>query len=395
MKLSIQILLLIILFPFVTGCYDLRELNETGFVTALGVDLGSTNRYRVSVQVVNPSNSAGGTFSKGPTSLDTVTYSAEGDNVFQASRKISKMISRQLHYGHTILVAISEDLARKEGLYNMLDGIERDSEIRSSASIILTKGISAEKLLRNKAIIDRISAMKVKRLTKFSQNLLGENPDTRLYQVIRTLTSSGRNAMVNGFEIVQTPQAPIVVLDSLGVFQEGKLVHWLDSQSSRGVMWVLDKVRSTLVSLDVNGQKNSVGIEPIRTKANVKAISQQGKPKMQIHIEVDANIGEVETNIDILDPFVILELEKLTEDAIRAEVNQAITKLQALHCDIFGFGDVVHQYEPGLWRHWQKDWSDKGFPELQHDLQLTVRIQRLGLRTNSLIRNIELNNQGN
>ncbi|WP_195575635.1 Ger(x)C family spore germination protein [Paenibacillus sp. 1001270B_150601_E10] len=388
-KWIISALMFLFTTLFMAGCYDIRELNQTGFVTGMGIDLGQKEKYRVSVQVVNPNISSGGNSSGGGGGLSTVTYAAEGNNIFYASRKISKMISRQLHYGHAVLLAIHEDLAREEGITHILDGIERDSEFRSSSSIVLTKGITAERFLNTGAILDRVSAIKVKRLLNNTERLLGENSDGRLYQVIRTLASSGREAWINGFEVIATQEGPLSLANGIGILREGKLVHWLDARSSRGVMWVLNNVKSTLVSIDANGEKGNLGIEPYRSRASIKALNVGGKPVMDIKLQVQANIGEVETNIDLMDPNVILKLEKLTQEEIKKEIEDSIKTLQGLKTDIIGFGNIVHQYQPELWKKVKNGWSERTFPTLECRISVNVHIQRLGLRINPLIRNIE------
>lgn len=388
-KIGMIICLLVMTTTLLTGCWDIRELNQTGFVTALGIDIGQKDKLRVSVQVINPNSGVGGLSGGSGNATPTLNYSAEGSNVFEASRKISKMISRQLHYGHAVLLAISDDLARERGITEVLDGIERDNELRTSASIILTKGISAEQFLMTGAWLDRIGAMKVKRLLHNTEKLLGENSDGRLYQVIRTLTSSGREAWINGFRVVNAQGRSLSEADGIGVLKHGKLVGWIEHDTSRGVLWVLGKVKSTLINLSVDGEKDNIGIETYRTQAVVKAKNKNGKPVIHILIKAQANVGEVESNIDLLDPMVILKLEKLTRAALKEEIESSIKKLQEMKSDIYGFGNVIHQDQPKLWKKVAADWTERTFPTLETVVTVDAHIHRLGLRTNPLIRSME------
>lgn len=389
MEKWIKGLLTFVAMVLLSSCYDSRELNQTGFVTALGIDLGQHAEYRISVQVVNPNISGGKTecgTSGGP---NTLTYAATGDNIFEATRKITKRISRKLHYGHTFLIVISEEAARENGLISLFDGIERDSELQTSASVILTRGIGAEKFLATKATLDRVSGMQVKRIVRNTQNFLGENIDGKLYRIIRTLTSPGRDPFMNGIEVIQRPHGNISMVNGIGVFRHDKLAGWIDAKTSRGVMWVLGKIESTLINLDVKGVKNGVGIETVRVKTHVEADNRNGKPIILIRIKVQSNVGEVNANIDVMDPKVILSLEKLTEQAIQREVERSISRLQSMKSDIFGFGDIVHRYQPALWNKVKHDWSENTFPSLQYDVNVIVNIHLLGMRKNPLIQGVQ------
>lgn len=389
MKRIIRIICLLSMVFLLTGCWDVRELNETGFVTAIGIDSGQSKKLNVSVQIINPSGGSSMLSGGSSNAMSTLSYSAEGDNVFEATRKISKSISRQLHYGHTVLLAISEELARTEGIVHILDGIERDNELRTSASIILTKGTTAEQFLHTGALLDRIGAMKVKRLLNNTEETLGENSDGRLYQVIRTLTSPGREAWINGFKIQDDRGAKYTIADGIGVFRQGTLIGWIDNETSRGVLWTLGKVKSTLISLDYGGEKKNIGIETYRTQAKMKAVSKNGKPVIHIVVKAQANIGEVDADVDVLDPMVIMELEKQANAAIKEEIESSIKKLQEMKSDIYGFGNVIHQDRPKLWKKVAADWTDRTFPTLESVVKVDLHIHRLGLRTNPLIHSMK------
>jgi spore germination protein KC len=69
-----------------TGCWSQRELTNIAFVIAIGVDEGENKNYKVSFQLVNPKNVAGGFQKSGISGPATVIYQSKGDNIFTANR---------------------------------------------------------------------------------------------------------------------------------------------------------------------------------------------------------------------------------------------------------------------------------------------------------------------
>lgn len=55
--------------------------------------------------------------------LPPTTYSAEGNNVFDATRVLSQKLSRQLHYGHAIVLLVGEELATTQGIKKLLTAL--------------------------------------------------------------------------------------------------------------------------------------------------------------------------------------------------------------------------------------------------------------------------------
>lgn len=205
-----KVLVSILLLALVTGCWDNRELTDIAFVVALGIDQGTKERVKVSVQVVNPGMTSSSQTSPGSSPSSQVSvYSAEGKNVFEANRKISQRISRNLHYGHALVLMIGEEIARKQGIFRLLDGSERDNEFRPSAVMALAKGTTAEEILKTPTLLDKLPAVKIKKLLKTTESSWGENVDVRVNEVIRGLVASGKQPIISGFNISHEKKADV------------------------------------------------------------------------------------------------------------------------------------------------------------------------------------------
>src|SRR5690606_3089106 len=117
MRKQIVLLLIAILFlSSLTGCWSRREVADLAIVVGLGIDKNEEGEYVVSVQVINPSETATSTMGGGYTTAAT-TYSTSGKIVFEALRKLSKEAPRKLYLAHLRMIVIGEEVA-KEGIYD-------------------------------------------------------------------------------------------------------------------------------------------------------------------------------------------------------------------------------------------------------------------------------------
>ena len=140
MKRKIAIIISLLLCATVlSGCWSTKELNELAFVVAVGIDKTKDGKYVMIFQVVNPGNVVGARqIGGGSGGVPVSIYKATGDNLVEASRKASKKLSRLAYYAHTNLVVISEEVA-KEGVNGLFDALERNSEFRSTAMVVIDR----------------------------------------------------------------------------------------------------------------------------------------------------------------------------------------------------------------------------------------------------------------
>lgn len=374
-----------------TGCWDSRELTDIGFVVALAIDKGEKKNIRVTVQIVNPANTSNSPGGRSPSPLPPTTYSAEGNNVFEATRVLSKKLSRQLHYGHAVVLLVGEELATTQGIKKIFDGIERDNEFRSSATMVIARGATGEEIIKQPTSIDNSPAMKIMKMVSDTEQAWGENIDEKMYQVIQAIVSFGKEPTITGVQLDHSNKEDKIMANGIATFKDGKLMKWLDGSEGRGLLWVLGKVRSTLLTLDWNDQPHTIGIENIRTKSSFhSSFNKSGKPMIEVKIGADANIGEVDVPIDVTNPKVLLQIERLYTQAIHDEALATIKLMQQQKSDIFGFGEVVHRDHPKQWRTLKQDWNDVTFPEIEVKVKVEAYLRNTGLRNRTILESIDV-----
>ncbi|MCM3389872.1 Ger(x)C family spore germination protein [Ureibacillus chungkukjangi] len=394
---SISLYLLIASISFLSGCWSQKELNELAIISAMSIDKNEDGQYIKTIQLINPSNVAGGLQGGGGGQSPAVTvYTATGDSVLEAHFNASSKISRKLYHAHANLIVLSEEVAKEDGLENVLDAFEREPEIRSTTRLVIAHNTKAGDLLKSLTGVDKIPAEKVNGTLEFTEQSRGANMEVSLQDVIKVLTAEGKEPVISGFsmkgdiekgkkmENIQKSELDTTLeADGLAIFKEGKLIDWYQDDMAKGVLWVLDKIKETDVELDRDGKKNVIVYNVFRQRTKVSADTKNDIPTITINVRAEGDIREVRTQINLNDPKVILELEKELENNIKTLLEETIKRTQQNQTDIFGFGEEVHRSNPKKWKNMKNDWNNNYFPNLNVQVNVEAFVRRSGLRSNS------------
>ncbi|MBT2618876.1 MULTISPECIES: Ger(x)C family spore germination protein [unclassified Bacillus (in: firmicutes)] len=400
MKRSFPILIMLITFLlFTTGCWNRRELNELAITLAMGLDITRDGQYLVTAQVVNPGEVAA---KGGGSHSPVVIYQATGKTVFEAVRKMTKESPRKIYPSHLRILVIGESLAKK-GIGKPLDVLSRDWELRSDFYVVVAKGMNAEDILRVPTALEKIPANNMFNTLEVSEKAWSGTSAISFDKLIEDMVSEGKQPVLTGIqadikggkknslskqnvEIIDTPAR--VKYGNLAVFKKDKLVGWLNETESRAYNKITNNVKSSIVNVSCpNG--GTAAIQVIRAKADVKGKVESGKPKVDVNIRAEGNVGEVECHLDLTKPKSIEQLEKAYEKKVIQQMGNAIQSVQEQKkVDIFGFGEAIYRAEPKAWEQLKKDW-DNEFQDLSVDVKYDLQIRRVGTVGNSFLEKLK------
>lgn len=391
-KIFVIPLLVVLLLPILSACWNQKELTDLAFVMAIGIDKGEHEKFDVSFQIVNPGNVSSGQDGGGQ-GLPIAVYKSSGDTITEAARKATKKISRRLYYAHTNLIVVSEDVARN-GLLDIMDALDRDPEFRTTTELVVMRDASAELLVSALANLDKMPVNKITKEIKATEAMFGENMSINIDDFLEGLVSKGKEPVVNGFKITgnkdmvgvakelqHTRTEAVLAADGLAIFKKGKLIGWIDYEKARGVVWILDRIKSTSVNIDWNGKKDAITMALLRSKTKVSVKITNEKPVIHIAIEDEGWISEANTNVDLMNPTVIEKIDRLIEKEIKGQILATVKEAQRMKADIFGFGESVHRKDPKLWNRLKENWDDH-FANLEVKVEVDSYTRREGIRTN-------------
>jgi spore germination protein KC len=386
------VILLVVGISLLTGCWNSRELRDLAIVVGMGIDkVQDTGQYRVSFQIVNPGAIAmGARGGGGGPSMPVTVYTGVDHTLFGALRKTSKKVPRQLFFAHIQLLIIGEELA-KEGIKDLFDFYERSHELRMNSPVLVARGTDAESILKVVTPLENTPATGIAKRLEVTSRIFAQNVDVNVTDVVKGLAGPSGLA-ISGVHIAgdasageskrnleETDLPASVEMKGIALFQDGKLKTWADGKEARGVLWLQDKMKGTIMNMGCKENRESISIELLRSKTDVKVNLQHGLPVFHVHVSEEGNVNEVHCPIDLSKRETIVKLQDEWADETKQEIIQALELAQREKIDIFNFGRVVNRTYPNLWKKMEKKWPET-FAESKVLVSVDAYLRRTGMR---------------
>lgn len=391
LRIISRLLCILCVSVFLTGCWNQRELNDIAMVSSIGVDKGpDDDNYLFTFQIVIPRQISSAQGGGGGEQPPVTTISQKGETLFEAIRLASQKTTKQLFFPHSQLFIFSEDVA-KDGLKDFWDFFERDHAMRPLTTLLIAKGIKAKTVLNTLTPLDKLPSNSLLKEMRVTEENSAFNIAVDVDETIQSISLEGKEPLIGGINLIGNPQEAqrdnikqvepkaIVAADGIALFRGGKLQGWLKDNQARGLLWVLGKIKSTLIKVNCRNKEDTISIEIVRSKASIRPQIKNGKPKIQVMLKSEANIGETKCFVDFTNPNELVWIQEKVEKQIEKEVNSAIRIAKKHQVDPFGFGASIHQSHPKQWRKLRKDWN-RNFAEIEMEIKSDVFIRKSGLR---------------
>lgn len=391
-----EILIMLSLVFFLTGCWDKRELNEIAITVGLGIDKGE-NGYIVSAQVIVPSELS----SKGGAGhSQIVVYRATGETLDSTIRSLTKQSPRRFYPGHLQMVVLSESIA-EEGIGKPLDLLSRNWDVRADFYMVVAKDNTPEEILNVQTPLESIPSTNMFYTLQGSEKSNANTTGVKLDKLIRSLETQGLEPVLTGIQIKgdeknssskQNVESIIPAAhfqyDGLAIFKEDKLIGWLDEHETRGYNAIMNNVKRAVSSVACPEEgKLTIDVEKFQTKKKAKIVN--STPEINLDINILGNVGSVECKIDLTKEESIKEIEKIYEKQVIENIHQTIKTVQGQYnSDIFGFGATIYQHKPKEWKKLKNNWEEE-FPKVKVNVNVTAKINHLGAVNNSFTENMK------
>lgn len=382
-KVRLKFLIFLLLLPsitiFITGCWNQRDLNKLAIVSAIGIDKDEDQGVKVTVQIVKPTVAKVGGAAKGGSEDKKAVWilSSKGRTVFDALRNMVKKSGRKLYYPHNYVIILGGQMA-KEGVLSIMDWFNRDHEVRPLTWILVTKG-NAEDIMRVQSELEKIPADHISRMLK-EYGAVSQTVTINLMEFYNQLLSEGTQPVAGRIELKKANGEDELKLEGSGVFRKDRLSGWLDPLETRGYLWIRDKVKSGIVTVPCQENKEKlVSLEIIKASSKIKPLMKKGELHFSIQINVESNLGEQTCNTMEVKAETISYLEDELNAAIKNEIETVINKSQEdFKEDIFGFGMAVMRQYPKEWNELKDNW-DETFSRLEIEVVVNSIIRRVGM----------------
>jgi len=351
------------------GCWDIRDINNRAYVTAIGLDnpeYGSRSEYRVTFVIVNPS----GLIRKSRTE-SAIVQTVEAESIRKAMEQLQSSISRTITLSHLRVVVIGEQIARRN-FYDQCNFFEKSPQLAMRLRLMFVQRGTAQEVLQTKPRFEKAMTTELVAMTQLERDF-SLTRTNYFYHFINDLRSTGGVAF--GSRVITSPAGAIAIRDGGAVFNDWKLAAWLSDTETQAANWITGKGEAT-VDAPMEG---GIYTYQVRKKF-VRVVPENRNGNLEFTVKV-RTIGpiveEQKKNLDLSNPQVISRLEQVFAQTITNQVNGAVAKAQNdIGVDYLGFGNKLKQYDPHTFEN--IDWP-QAFPNVPVNVEVESKITAFGM----------------
>ncbi|GAA4842117.1 Ger(x)C family spore germination protein [Paenibacillus vulneris] len=401
LKLGIGLLLIL---PVLTGCWDRLEIEDRAIVLGVSVDLAGPgaeseeeevahlhdkfpapekSMIRVAAQIALPGKiplGPGESGVSGKGSGDTVwVIDVVGHTIDDALMNLQQQLSAKLFFGHLRVIVVSDAFARK-GLQNLNDYFRRNTEVRRTAWMMVSKG-NAEQLMRAAPKLERVPTLYLLS-TLDGAVRAGKFPTDFVGVFWSNGSKKGQEAFLPYIELMK---AGNVELKGMALFKNDKMIETtepFDIAAYMGIKGLNPAGYRAFIRLDDNPAK-TVTVFASSRKSKLKVRIVNGIPHFQLSVFTEINLEEkMSEAIYTNNSAVLKKIEQEDMKSYKKAIEGLIKKTQKSGSDIFGFGEFVRAKEPKYWNeeiNSEENWQ-KMYKEVTVDVEVVSRMRRVGMK---------------
>ena len=151
MKRIIIFSLLLCLTMISAGCWDVRDISNRAFVTAIGMDVAEDEpaKYKVTFEIVNPAE-----LKRQHVRPATIVETIKADSIHGAIELLQSQVPRTITLAHLRVVVIGDELARQD-FHGPLSLMEKHPEIAKRVRLVFVQEGQAQDILKSRPRFER------------------------------------------------------------------------------------------------------------------------------------------------------------------------------------------------------------------------------------------------
>ncbi len=370
-KVVIKVVFFFSLPFFLGGCtHDMsrKEIDEIDLALVVAIDY-ENGEYTISALHssgggADPEAGAGG-------SGKEEVAKGTGKSAYEALEELKLKNKKAISLAQAGSFLIGEGAA-KQGINQSLDFLARDETIKMEALIYVIKGKKAadfiQEGIKNKQTIhEDLEAMKQKQ-----QEILTRN-DNSMVNILNDMKQTDSCVLVPYLIADKSGY----LIDGYAVFNQLKLVDYLDHETSDGVNFIRNIMRSYPIYLD-----REIGLYISYTNTKLKTKLKNQQVTVTITVSFESMLKEVLTTKDV---FTKEELERLTRDQnnyIKAIIEKPVKYSLENGLDILNLARLVENQNYTQWKSIEKSWANE-ISDIKYQYKVQSRISKsflLGVR---------------
>lgn len=394
----------IIIVLTLTSCTERRELDDLGFVVAMGLDI-EDEKITMTLEIINPTSSK--LTSGMPAQRSSIFIQGTGKTVFEAARNVTLNFDRRAYLSHNSVIVLSEELA-KRGIGDVVDFLSRDNEQRETAYLIVAKNAKAYEVMGiNAGLSNSFSGYLTNLIENFERNEKTRSITIfEFFKYYYDLSTGPILAVVEKVEKKeisketnkQVPQESKedsmdkYALDLSGgaAFARDKMLGYFSGDEMIGFNFIVDEYEKGLIVFEtpkkLSEEISNIGrvskytvVEALKSETKKEVEIIDGKIHLTLKVNIKGALEEATSGVDIGNIEVIELIEKTCSEKVKELIENTMDKAQKeFQYDSFSIGALVHRKYPDEWKEISTDWHNV-FSKISYTVDVKTEILRTGL----------------
>jgi len=385
-KKATLFLVIVMIIVSLSGCAsitpNMNEINKLDMVRIVGVDIDpkQPNNIRLTILSKKQSPSSQGQSNQssgGEQPPESEIVSGSAATLFEAERSLQTSSDKQMFWGHADYYLISEKAARR-GIGKYIDFLARDHETRGSSSIYIIKKTTAEEFIRKGSMNGPFMPDLLNGIGDNSILVTGPKKLTLLEFMESTNNKNGSSVVPVLYLKPKdggNPGQKSIDLNGYAVFNNLKLVDFLDKKMTIGENFLLNQVKTGVIEVK-DSHKKVVGLEIINSGTKISPYFEKGKLKrIDVKVVFTSNIDEVHSTSNI---FTDKDLDFITNEqskVVKNEIKKVIAFAQEKNTDFVDIAESFETSHPVKWDDYENKWKEI-FPTLPINVEVESKINR-------------------
>lgn len=383
------------------GCVPSVRLNERGVVQAIGIDLAEEGGYRVTMQVREAVDGAGGA-NQSPDDAKTMLVEETGRTMTELLARASATQGRQLFLGSVRVIVFGQEAARA-GAEGPLGFFNSNHQISPATLVAVAEGEAGE-LIRAGEKDPALSAEGLADVLE-SAGKGGFSPPSRLKDLMGAANAENAAGAVTllrysapdspksgspsseasseeggtGSEARQAAEKPPEKKLSLGgaaVFVGHRMEASISPAAACGLEWTQNRAKACVLSVG-DGQLGEVAAVTHRQKAKITVEMSGEVPVFDIRLEVRSTALESRLLSGGFDDRTRRYASALQEIKIRAEIEEMVASSLRRGYDLLGLSRLMRQRYPAYYEAHRENWGE-ALASCGYNVAVSCEIDRTG-----------------
>ena len=374
-----KVILLIFLTFVCTGCYNYKELNELGIVSAMGISKDG-DLYNLDIQLLNVLDSEKSGLNKSPITV----ISGQGETIFEAARSMNKKTSKVFFLADVDYVFLDQSVLN-DGLDEIMDFLIRDTRLSLNFLVVTSTENKSLDILSSISHFDTNSANNLYDAVMNSEIRYGGINSLHVRELINNYYAKGKYTIFPNVYIKDTSKSSendsledsksesYVEVKNMVFFKDKEAIELTDEET-KGVNFLRNKIKNATLTIECDG--GYFTIETLESKMKLK--SKLNIDQLNVKGSVGAEIVYYGCKDNLDNVGVLKSISKKAEKEIESYITKAFNKSKKYNYDFLGLGNYIYKNNYKYFDFENKDWNKDGLNKLNLKYNIDVSLYKQG-----------------